>query len=220
MTTQITKFRQQERIRRLFFKHRGNINAIVDETGFDESYIIKVTRKIKKGFQRDVCSEIASFITAAILEGVEQRRILLEDRLQEIQKKELRSICCGSPISIHTYEQTKWYKCKRCGENCEIEEYDLTRNVDFVRLTNAMRKEDELLAKWMTAVGFVENITKEQIPPQNTTPPTRYVESRELPPAEKKLTEDMKKLPESKIAEIRRATEAMIKKALNEPNES
>ena len=128
--------------------------------------------------------------------------------------------CHEAPVSIHIYEESTWYKCKRCGENCEIQEADLVNDNTVVKLIDRMRIEDELVGKFLATMGIIANKPEEQTPSVQTTPPTQYVESRELPPVEKKLTEDMKKLTESQLSEIRRTTEAMIKDALDGSEES
>jgi len=213
METEITKFRQKERIRRLYFKHRGNINAIIEETS--------ITKKIQKSFRHDVSFEIACFITDAILEGVEQRKIILEDRLQEILKaKRIKSICCKSPVSEHKYEGSIWYKCKKCGGNCEVEMADEVNDGTVVKLIDRMRREDELLSKFLIAMGIVvktPNILEEKKTKQESSSKFITVQSAEaLPPGEQKLLEKLSNLDESKISEIRRFVEEKVDEAVNE----
>lgn len=224
MSTGIEKFRMEERIRRLFFKHRGDINAIIEETKLDGNYIRKVTKKVRRGFQHDVNFEIACFITDAILSGREQRLIILEDRLNEIlKKKETVSICHAAPVSEHKYEGSTWYKCKMCLQNCETQEVDRVDDNHVAKLIDRMRKEDEFIGKFLAAMGIIANNPEGVNPISNPEPsriPAQDVEVKSLPPAEKKLMEKLRNLPESKIIEIRHFVESKINEALDEPNNS
>jgi len=224
MTTQITKFQLEERIRRLYFKHRGNVSAVIEETGLDENYVRKVTNRIRKGFKHDVSFQIACHITEAILAGREQRLILLEDRLKEVlSKKEVISICCSSPVSIHTYDDSTWYKCKKCGNNCETMESDGVNDNTVIKIIDRMRREDEYIGKFLAAMGLILNSpdspTQLQQSQEERSPrDSIQVESKEvLPPAEQKLLEKLNKLDPSEINRIRRLVESEVNRATNDP---
>jgi len=221
MSSNIEKYKLEEKVRRSFFKHRGNISAVIKETGLEPNYVRNLVRKIRKGFRKDINFETACFITDCILSGREQRLILLEDRLQELlAKKEVVSICCGMPISIHKYEGKEWYKCKRCGENCEVTEIDKVRDLDVVRLVECMQKEDELIGKFLALMGLVSTKKAEQEEYPQTkkveSTPVNFQERPLLPPPEKRLMEKLGKLPQSKVNEIRRKIETLIDEALQE----
>jgi len=219
MTTGIEKFKQQERIRRLFFKYRGDMNTIIKETGLDGDYIRSVTNKIKRSFSHDINFEIACFITDAILSGREQRLIILEDRLHEILKdKRVESICCAAPVSKHEYEGSTWYKCEKCKGNCEIQEVDMVNDTQVARLINTMRKEDELIAKFVVAIGIVAANPEQpnnSLTTESKKIPVQSMEINSLPPSEKRMLEKLNQLDESKVMEIRRLVETKIEEALN-----
>lgn len=221
MSTGIEKFKTEERIRRLFFKHRGNINAIINETGFDGNYIRAITKKIKGSLRKDVNFEIACFITDAILAGREQRLIIMEDRLQELlnKKKKLISACCNWEIKENKYENEIRYKCLKCFGDCDTIEIDTVNDTQVVKLIDRMRKEDELIAKFLATMGIVATGGELSPPPQQ---PSRIsVESSEvasLPPVEKKMLEKLQDLNESEISEIRRFVEDKINEATNGKN--
>lgn len=218
MTTGIEKFKQVERIRRLFFKHRGNIPAIIEETGLDGNYIRKVARKIRKGFSRDVNFQTACFITDAILSGREQRLILLEERLQEVlNKKEVVSRCCKRLVNVNYWEQEPRYKCLGCGADCDILEADIVNDNTVVKLIDRMRKEDELVAKFLAAIGLIaaqplEETVVNTKPVQST--PVKS-EQKSLPPAERRLIEKLGTLSQSEIAEIRRMVEDKVNEKMD-----
>lgn len=223
MTTEITKFRQKEKIRRLYFRFRGDINAIIEETGLDENYIRKTTNKIRKSFRHDVNFEIACFITDAILEGREQRKILLEDRLFEVLKKKKRmSVCCSFEVSEDTWENEPVYNCQKCGKHCKTKIVDYINDNTVIKLIDRMRKEDEFIGKFLAAMGIIakdpNSITSADEKNGRTSPPPAIqVQSKEtLPPAEKKLLEKLGNLDESKISEIRRFVESKVDEASNE----
>jgi len=219
MSTEITKFQLHEKIRRLFFKYRGDINAIIKETGLDEEYIKKVTKKIRRGFQHDTSFEIACFVTDAILSGREQRLVILEDRLNELlKKKELRSVCCYAPVAEHTYENSTWYKCKKCEQHCEVEMVDNVNDAQVIKIVTSMRKEDEQIGKFLAIMGIITNTSDTPTKPVTNTSPS--LEPNLLPPAEKRMLEKLENLDESKITEIKHFVESKINEAIDEPGKS
>lgn len=225
MSNQITKFQLEEKIRRLYFKHRGNLNAIIEETGLDEEYIRKVTNRIRKKFKHDVSFEIACFVTEALLSGREQRLVILEDRLREIlQKKSVVSLCCGYPIAIHEYGGSTWFRCKKCQQNCETTETDQVNDNTLIKFIDRMRKEDELIGKFLATMGIIAKNPDLPIEegrknlPEN---PTIDIEvEEELPPAEQKLIQKLKLLDPSDINRIRRLVESEVNRVTNDPQES
>jgi hypothetical protein len=218
MTTSLEKFKHQEIIRRSFFKNRGNVLAIIEETGLDGDYVRSTCDKIKGSFRKDVNFEIACFITDAILAGREQRLIILEDLLKELLgKKEYRSKCCGRTITTHEYENKTWYKCDSCKADCDVVEVDKTNYAQINSIIDKMRKEDELVAKFLTAMGIIAKTPTPESKDVTTNPQTRIsVESNDvtLPPVEQKLLDKLNSLPESKISEIRRTLENIVNEAL------
>jgi len=227
MTTQITKFQTEEKIRRLYFKHRGNVSAVIEETGLEENYVRKVTNRIRKGFKHDASFQIACHITEAILLGREQRLTILEDRLKEVlSKKELISVCCSGPVSENTYEGSTWYKCKKCGKNCEILKADKVNDNTVIKIIDRMRREDEYVGKFLAAMGLILNSPEtpgqlQSTQEERSTQDTIQVESSEvLPPAEQKLMEKLSQLDPSEINRIRRLIESEVNRATDEPEES
>ena len=225
MSSNIQQYRQEETIRRSFFKHRGNVNAIIEETGLDPGYIRKISSKIRKGFSHDINFETACFITDAILSGREQRLVILEDRLQEVlNKKETVSLCHGAPISEHPYEGATWYKCKMCQANCETMEVDKVEDNNVVKLIDRMRKEDELIGKFLEAMGIIANAENSSVALPNAKPvqsiPLSTPQQNYLPPADQNLVDKLSSLDETTIAQIRRIVEAEINEAIDGPKDS
>jgi hypothetical protein len=225
MTSNIEKYRLEETIRRSFFKHRGNINGIIEETGLDPDYIRKISSKIRRGFSHDINFETACFISDALLTGREQRMIILEDRLNEIlSKKGLISICHSAPVRMNSWEGEPRYKCKVCGADCEIMEADMVDNHALSKIITLMRKEDEVIGKFLAMMGLVASADAKQPVPVQSPKPVQSAPvpggPQLLPPADQELVNKLDSLDEKQVAEIRRMVESKVNEAMDDPQKS
>ena len=173
MSTQIEKFKLEEKLRRLYFQYRGDVLAVAREAGLEDQleYVRKVTDKIKRSFNHSVNFEIACFVTDALLAGREQRLILMEDRVQELLNKEIVvSACHMAPVLTYKFENVPHYKCSDCEADCNIIKQDGTSDRAVVQYIDRMRKEDELIYKFMVTMGFISQMDATQKAPAGVLP--------------------------------------------------
>jgi len=213
MTTQIAKFKLQEKIRRLYFRHRGDVLAVAREAELEDQidYVRTVCSKIKRGFDNNVNFEVACFVTDALLAGREQRLILMEDRVQELLNKQERlSVCHNSSITEHIFENVTRYKCNICHADCDTQIIDRTNDTDVVRYIDRMRKEDELIYKFMVTMGFISKMDKPEEGKQGKLPEAIPVDSVALSEEETKLHDKLKGMPPDILNELRKTLENTI----------
>ena len=79
----IDKYRVEQTIRLLYFKHRGDIAKIADESGYDPKLIERIGAKIKRRMRRDADELIAGNITQHILAGAQERTAYLRDAINK-----------------------------------------------------------------------------------------------------------------------------------------
>ena len=213
MSTQIKKFKLQEKIRRLYFRHRGNILAVVKEAELEDQieYVRQVCTKIKRSFASNVNFEIACFVTDALLSGREQRLIFMEDRVKELLSKQTRvSVCCSSGVTEHKFDDEIHFKCNSCLSDCTTRIEDGTNDMDVVRYIDRMRKEDELIYKFMVTMGFISKLNKPEEGEQSKLPKAISVDSVALTEEEIKLHTRLKGMPPDVLNELRKTLENSI----------
>ncbi len=164
MSTQIGKFKLEEKIRLSFLKHRGNLGLVADECGIDLEYVDKVCKKIKRKQQRDVSLWVSSTIAEYLLAGSEQRRAYLIEILnKEIQKPPMEeSVCCGSPIDKHTWDEELHSTCKKCGKDCEIIVVNTVNEKLVLKLIEQLRAEDDSICEFVVKLGFTNREDDQQ----------------------------------------------------------
>jgi len=212
MSTQIEKFKLQEKIRRLFFRHRGDVLAVARDAGLEEQidFVRQTCSKIKRSFGKDVNFEIACFVTDALLAGREQRLIMMEDRVNELLSKAERiSICHEVGVTEHKFDGEIHYKCNSCHADCTTRLEDKTNDTDVVRYVDRMRKEDELIYKMMITMGFISKMDSPK-DAQGKLPEAIPVDSVALSPEEVKLQNKLNELPPDEISELRNLLEKKI----------
>jgi len=215
----IERFKLEETLRRLYFKHRGNVLAVAREAGLEDQleYVRKVTNKIKRGFDHTVKFEIACFVTDALLAGREQRLILIEDRIKDLLKQiEMHSTCCGAKVTKNKYEGSTWYKCNKCKENCEVVLEDCIKDIDVIRYIDRMRKEDELIYKFMVTMGFLskmENTSEEPgaLPANIIDSQTKALNAEEM-----EMLNKLQSMSGTDIAQIRKFVEQKIDESIQD----
>jgi hypothetical protein len=217
MASQIEKFKLEETIRRLYFKYRGDVLKVAKEAGLEDriDFVRKVSVKIKRGFKHNTANfEIACFVTDALLAGREQRLILLEDRVQKLLSKfEFISTCHSCKVTKHEYEKKIWYKCNSCGENCDITLEDCVNDQAVVRYIDRMRKEDELVYKFMVTMGFISKIDQSEGSPETLPVDVIESETKSLSAEEATLMNQLQKMDGIELTELRKTIQDRISKA-------
>lgn len=213
----ITRFKLDETLRRLYFKHRGNVLAVAKEAKMMDhlEYVRKVTSKIKKSFKHEANFEIACFVTEALLAGREQRMVLLEDRVQTLLTRQiLISTCCQRKVIKHEFEDRIWYKCHACEKDCDVTLEDAVPDNDVVKYIDRMRKEDELVYKFMVSMGFISKMDKPVEPTPGALPPhVIESETKSIGDDEAHMLSQLQKMDGVELSELRKTIQGKIDKA-------
>jgi hypothetical protein len=220
--SEIEKFKLEETLRRLYFKHRGNVIAVAREAGLEKNleYVRRVTDKIKKGFNHTVNFEIACFVTDALLAGREQRLIIMEDRVKDLLKQmEWHSTCCSARVTKNEYEEKTWYKCNKCLQDCDVTLDDCIKDMDVVRYLDRMRKEDELIYKFMVTMGFISKMDDKEQP---GVLPANVIESQSkaLSEEDAEMLKKLQGMNGTDISQIRKMVEEKIEEATQDNSDA
>ena len=214
MTTGIERFKMEEKIRMLFFKHRGNILAIAKEGDVDVEYVRKITQKIKRRRLSEADFSIACNISEAILLGREQRLYYLQRRLDDIlTHKHLVSVCCSSSVKENMWEEEIHYKCKKCGADCEVDLSDDISDLNVTRLVDLMRKEDEMIGKFLALMGFVAK-GGELAPELEPAKPIKRLESKDIitvDSEDREFLDMLRKIDPKKVTSLKKRVLAIVK---------
>jgi hypothetical protein len=157
------KFQREEKVRISALRNRGDVNAIVRDTGLPLAYVIKVVDKWKKRRKYSAVDFlIAETMAMHILEGYEQRTRYLVDCMRALEHREqaLISLCCQSPVVL-IENTTDRFRCLKCDKEASTELVDK----DFVykmklKIVDSMRAEDKALATSAKQLGF----TAQEVP--------------------------------------------------------
>ena len=158
----LEKFKIEAAIRCSFFKNRGSVQHIVDDTGYPVDVVRKLVAKIKKKQRHDVSFDVATNISMMVFEGREQRIERRHNLLAiiEAEAKQTISHCCGAPLKDFDWGGETKITCGTCGKEC----HPRGNRIDlksFRALLNDLAKEDELLAVFAEKMGYT---FKEAVP--------------------------------------------------------
>ncbi|MHA1592383.1 MAG: hypothetical protein ACTSUP_07930 [Candidatus Heimdallarchaeaceae archaeon] len=206
-STSIEMFRKEEEIRISFLKHRGDILAIVADTGYDIQSVKRVVAKIKKKQYRDVDRLVANDIAQTILSGVEQRERSYLGCLNELEGRTTAkvSLCHGAPVKEHTFDGASYHVCLQCGETCEIKVVEQTQIYKLVlQFNKQLREEAEFLVEFAVKMGYTDKIE----PPSNKITQYNFV----VPDGKTKddILSDVDKLTGPERQQLRRKLEQQI----------
>lgn len=219
MSTGIEKYRIENKVRLLFFKHRGDIEKIAKEGDVPIEYVQKLVAKIKRRQKRDVDYWIASTITEYIMMGVEQRTNCLTKLLNELMdKKSVNiSICCSYPVNEHTWDDEKHYVCQKCGKDCSVKLVDKKNYGAIYETIGLLRQEQESIVNFMTRFGY----TNKEEPPVNKITQFNIVAEGKLTERDKKLLGDVSELDPRTRERLRKDLEKQMidSEFTNEKNE-
>ncbi|MHA1882013.1 MAG: hypothetical protein ACTSUO_03095 [Candidatus Thorarchaeota archaeon] len=176
MATTEEKFRWENSARLLYFKHRGDLNKILEELRklypapdpehrvFSENdnitfqFVQKVIEKFKKQRKTEFAeSVVSSFMEYAFI-GTRQRELQCLQDLEKLGDYEfvLQSGCCDSPVERCVDDnEREYYRCLKCGNQCSVHR---TPNLSVFELRRKLRRElreDEAhLIQAVTDLGF------------------------------------------------------------------
>lgn len=164
----LEQFKQLERIKLSYLKHRGNLVLMQEELGLPLPYLKKIVTKIQKMERErrdDVGMWIARTLAQQILSGYEQRVQYLLETLRFLEGKDKVEVskCCNAPIIDDA--------CQKCGkENPEITVLARSGIIKLrLELLRELREEDKLLTEFAEKMGYTE------APPPPPPPPTTKV---------------------------------------------
>jgi|SRR3990167_6082316 len=152
----IEKFRMEQRVGSLIFKHRGNIDKVVAECGADPDYVRTISERIQRKRKHEVNYDIACAISEEVLSGHQQETAHLIECLNDLTGyKDLVSPCCKVRMNRYIFDDEFKYICSKC--NIEIMNViEKQKNYKEIRAIIAeLRKEREFLTEFAAKMGFV-----------------------------------------------------------------
>lgn len=156
MSGNIEKYRLEQRIGSLIFKHRGNIDKVVSECGADPDYVRVIAERIKRKRKHEVNFDIACAISEEVLSGHQQEVAHLIECLNDLTGyKDLVSPCCMVKMNRYIFDDEFKYICSKC--NTEITNViEKPKNYKEIRaIISELRKEREFLTEFAAKMGFV-----------------------------------------------------------------
>ena len=170
MSNSLQRLELENTIRLLFFKHRGDLSAIIKELrdkygdtvpNSDERitviYVKKIIGKLKKQ-QRMNSPQIAVNIMDYVFMGTKQREQLWDTNNQELEDHKFYYLsgCCDAMTRPHpNTEGEQRFTCLKCGERCQgyripnLKIFELQR-----KLITEKRKDEDHLVKAVDSLGF------------------------------------------------------------------
>lgn len=155
MGESLAEFQTRERIKIASLKHRGNLAAIVKETGLNAEYVSKILFKLRR--DKDLATNflIANNIMQVIYDGYQQRMIYYEEMLRSLENEQQFQVsnCCRALIRIENSQNI----CFTCSKPCvpstvtKIEIYDLK-----MKILSEVQKEDSAMISYAVKMGFTQ----------------------------------------------------------------
>lgn len=155
MGESLAEFQVREKIKIASLKHRGNLAAIVKETGLNAEYVSKVLFKLRR--DKDLATNflIANNIMQVIYDGYQQRIIYYEEMLRSLENEQQFQVsnCCRALIRIENNQNI----CVTCAKSCipstvtKIEIYDLK-----MKILSERQKEDAAMIAYAVKMGFTQ----------------------------------------------------------------
>lgn len=209
----IDKYRVEQTIRLLYFKHRGDIAKIADESGYDPKLIERIGAKIKRRMRRDADELIAGNITQHILAGAQERTAYLRDAINKFfdNKPQIVSSCCQAPYNTQTFDGDVYYTCAACGKECTPKVIDNTNPKAFCKIIELMQEEDKLLIEFADKMGFTAK-DHSSAPTQNVTN-FNFVAANTAKPLSKEdqtIIQDIRQMDPRSRERLRKEIEAKI----------
>lgn len=153
MAKNIADFKNTERIKLSYLKHKGNVLAIAEDLGMDVEYIQRMVKKFKGKETREVSTLISNTIMANLMLGYESRTSHLMNMLRVIEGRDQLevSICCEAPVKI---EKGKTI-CLACEKVTDIKILDKEGILDVkLGIIEQLREEDKTLMTFAEKMGY------------------------------------------------------------------
>lgn len=202
----LDKFKQLEKAKLSYLKHRGNILEISRELELPIEYVQKLVSKFRKQEDRNVSVLISHTLMSHILHGTQSRTVHLMEMLGSLAQTEkpFLSVCCHAPFRIKKDGKNE---CLKCFANCEIVEVPKTSIYTIKKdIIEQLREEDRTLVEMAGKMGYTNKMEPPTTIIQNkqnvlmiggdnpNATPKLMSELNNLPPMEKeKLVEKLRK---------------------------
>ena len=162
MANSLEKFKLENKIRLLFFKHRGNLEKIAAEAQISIEYVKKIIDKFKAQQRRDPNLFVAQYFMEYIFMGSKERELANREDLEKIDGYALleKSVCCDASAEprkdeVKIEDNGRTHMCLKCGRTCRI--YLVPNSEVFnlrIRLREEMRKDEDHLINAVSELGF------------------------------------------------------------------
>lgn len=165
MSDSIEQYKVTTRVASELYKHRGDVQAVAEATGFDSAYIRKLAKKLKGKLQHDVAFKTAIMIMESVWVGYYQRTNHLNECLAQLRGKEEAevSMCCDQPVQVKEEGGKEVTRCGKCKVICFTHVIGKAKIYNMIiRLIEQLREEDIHLINFAEKMGFT--VREEQAP--------------------------------------------------------
>ena len=153
-----------EKIRVSYIKNRGNSLLITKELNYPKEFIYKTIRKFKKESKHEMPTLVAEKVLEHLMLGYMTRTQYLFETIKDAERaeKSLRSTCCKSIVReldrvFEGIGATKGFECLLCKKEADVYVYlDTDFMTTKMNALEKLRKEDELLHKWLIENKYTE----------------------------------------------------------------
>lgn len=157
----LEQFKQLERIKIAYLKHRGNVLAVANELKLPVEYTKKRIAKIKGQERNNVDVLISNTLMQHILLGYESRVSYLMEMLKSLANREQLyvSLCCGAPVERargeEEYTAEVTYICLACHSIASVKLIDRETIYNIKqRVLEQLRVEDSALVEFADKMGY------------------------------------------------------------------
>lgn len=146
-----------------FYMNRGDINKVVEETGYPAEHVRKVTEKLRRGMKRDVSYQVGYMIYNKCSMGMEQRTALITEQIFALRSATTLEVspCCKKPVMIEAVEVDSGtldaMVCSQCHH--PVHGMSVVHNMKvhskIIEYLKELRTEDEHMVKFAQKMHFI-----------------------------------------------------------------
>jgi len=237
MSDSLAKLELENKTRLLFFKHRGDLPAIIKELrdeyenevdNADSRITVEYVEKIIKKFKREQKKNdpfVATNIMNYVLMGTKQREQLWDADNQELESYRFYYLsgCCDAMTKIRTNDKDEQYFiCLKCDKICngyrlpDLRIFELQRKLRIEK-----RNDEERLVKAVDSLGFggEKAPAVKQYFNQVVVPGAKRVDSKEikkLPVSDQRLIENMEDMDPRDRETVRKDLDKIKRKVVGD----
>jgi hypothetical protein len=154
----LEQYKFQEKIRKSYLRHCGDVISVSKETGVDLKTVRKLAKKIQGGEDWKHNVIIARNIQNLMLEKYNMRFIRLKKMLDDLesQEKQVLSSCCNKPVK--RVGSSDKFICIKCGDECRQQAVQVLKIIDMeVGILEKMAADDARIQDFMIKMGVTEH---------------------------------------------------------------